>query len=277
MHKSELHNVLTFSSPAEFGEYCISKNMYHRGDSAGEWTNCLSGRDAARLAIVGDDSVVAAAQQLMEKFQSSIETSSFMDMPSVAGCYPCVPEALAGEPECMREPMEISSDTAPLTIVVDLACSGGISASIMQKRGVAILALVMALSVTRPISLKMLSCGDGTRNHVGDKYSICAVDFPTTPLDLATAAYGLSNVGFVRQLFYGVQGKKLGFTGKWGQFAGCGPYDCENPLYGQSVLKYMEIDGEVLYITGAVSESALIMKDPEAWLLEQLKKYQHHE
>lgn len=276
MHKSELHNVHTFSSPAEFGEFCLVKNITYDGDNHGKWTGFLKAAEAAKLAITGDDSHVASAEKMLEKFNTHIETSSFMDMPSVAGCYPCVPEALMGEPECMREPMEVSSEHAPMTIVVDTACSASVSARQMETRGIAILAVVMALSASRPITLKTVSVSSGFKNKEGDKYAIVAVDLPTTPIDLATAAYVLTHVGYTRNLKYGYASKYLGFDdGKWPTFKGVVYGKVQTVEYQENVKKYMELEGEVLMIPAAFSEDGVI-ENPEEWIQSILDKYQHH-
>jgi hypothetical protein len=275
MHKSELHNVHTFSSPAEFGEFCLVKSITYEGDSHGAWTGYLKAGAAAKLAITGDASHVASAEKMLEKFNTQIETSSFEDMPSVAGCYPCVPEALMGEPECMREPMEVSTEHSPLTIIVDTACSANVSAAQMETRGIAILAVVMALSASRPITLKTISVSYGFKNKEGDSYSVIAVELPTTPIDLATAAYVLTHVGYTRNLKYGYALKYLGFdNGKWPTFNRINYGNVQAPEYQERVKKYMQVEGDVLYIPAAYSDDGVI-KEPEKWIQERLNEYQH--
>lgn len=277
MFKHPNENVVVFDSPAEFGTHYLANKFYgNHSDNSKAWYANLSESQAANLAIVGDSSKVDDAEKLIEKFQTQIETSSFMDMPSVAGCYPCVPDAIMGEPESMREPMEIHSDHAPLTILVDIASSGGINAQQMEKRGTSILALVMALSATRPITLKVFSAGNGTENKAGDGFSITAVNINTTPLDIATAAYVLCNVGYCRRLHYDYQYQYFGFTGKWAQFKGLGVYASDTEEYAEKIKQYLDVDGECLYITGALSTNETVISDPELWLKQQLEKYQPH-
>ena len=50
------------------------------------------------------------------------------------------------------------SDASPVAVWVDLTCSGGFSAKDMEKRGTAILALVMKLKAIRPVDLYLVSC-----------------------------------------------------------------------------------------------------------------------
>lgn len=273
MYKSPVHNVVTFSSPAEFGQYALETKLKNPEPFRGQAVNFLSAEQSAELAIIGDDSQVEAAQKMIDKYDIHIDRTAFFDMPSVAGCYPCVPEALAGEPECMREPVLIESDTAPITFVVDTTCSASISGESMTTRGIAILAVIMAVAAIRPLTLKIISCSYGYKNSEGDAYSIIAIDIPTTPLDLASAGYAITNVALARHLMYGYAMKYQGFNGRWPDFRGIKYDDVESEAYKKKMIKYLELEGDVVFIPPSFSENGIIT-NPEEWIKEQLAPYQ---
>lgn len=282
MHKSQLHNVHTFESPAEFGNFALSTNLAfkNRANSDDSWHGNITAMLAANMAVKGDDKNVIVAEKMLEKFDTHVETSCFLDMPSVAGCYPCVPEALAGDPECMREPVEIANESAPITIIVDTSCSANVDSFEMEKRGIAILAVVMALTASRPVTLKAICVNHGYTNPDGDAYSIVTVDIPTTPIDLATTAFVLTHIGFTRHLMYGYTYKYQGWDGNcWPRMKGIDTTSAEglnSAEYEERIKKYLEITGETLILPPAFSEDGVI-QNPEQWIKEQLARFQHRQ
>jgi len=269
MYASETLNIRRFDSVAELGRYCKPWIASSKSD----WRGGISGQEAADLCVTGDESQVAAAQKLLEQFSVPIETAIYMDMPSVTGCYACVPEALAGEPECMREPQVVGNESAPLHVLVDLTCSAAVTADQMRRRGVAILAMTMALSATRPITLEVMAvmCGERREASGSDEFSIVSAKINTTPLDLATAAYALTHAGMTRQLIYRIETSEYGSKGKWPKFSGSRSHDSPERL--NAVRGYLGIDGELLLIPPVMHGNALAISNPEKWVLSQLEQY----
>jgi hypothetical protein len=273
MQKSSTQKVIRFDDSTDLAAHIKRNNIEYHDDNA-SWFGNITHSQALTMATKGDDSQVAAAEALMEKFSAEIETSQYSDEPSVAGCYACVPEALMGEPECMRVPELVGSESAPLSIYVDITSSATISADQIRKRGVAVLAAVMALSATRPISLHVITVmGGGKANSDGDEFNIVDVTIPTAPLDLATAAFALCHVGFARRLFYAVAMKEFKFDGSWPSFKGVPYADSRCEAYGAKVRKYLEIDGDVLLIPPANAAEPEIYTVPETWVRKQLEKF----
>ncbi len=153
----------------------------------------------------GDMSAVSKSDALLSKLEDFIHitASKFMIVDDVAGAVPNVPAYLAGHPLTMRRRQRTQSEQAPLTLVLDTCVSAGITPNQIMERGVAILAMVRALSAVRPIELYIgWTLGMyGTRPD-GAKGSDCAnsgfVRIDTAPLDLARSCYALTHPSFLR-------------------------------------------------------------------------------
>lgn len=185
-----------FESPAEFAEAADRDVPPDARGGLKYWTG-ETWEEARRNAASGRVDRVAAAEALLEKVQSEVEAPRAEWVRARAGAFPVVPEALAGHPDSMRRKVAAQSSSAPLRVFVDLVSSGGISHKHLERRGVATLALVMALGAARPVELRVL-VGMGGR---GDRLLV-AVRIPTAPLDLAAACNALTSAGFVRGLGY---------------------------------------------------------------------------
>lgn len=186
------------------------------GKRAHEWNGHVSTDRALDLLRNGDLSAVAASDALLEKFeQYSPSTSRRAWTDGVCGAIPNVPAFVAGQPLNMRRRIRSESEFSPLAIVVDLTTSASITADQIRARGIAILALVRALSAVRPIELwacVMLDADSRTN------CSTVAFRIETAPLDLARAAHILTHASVPRRLLYGIAEKAHRFAGGW-------PYD----------------------------------------------------
>ena len=150
----------------------------------------------------GNLGLVGRSDKLMKHFEELIiaPRPNYEVIPNVAGGFAMVPEMLAGSPVHMRMRRRTRSQLAPLSIVVDLASSGGIEASLVEKRGTMALALVRALSEIRPVNLYGLNIADV---YSSDKAN-SGVLFPieTSPMDLAHAAHCLIHQSVPRGIMY---------------------------------------------------------------------------
>lgn len=154
------------------------------------WKAALDGARRGRTALVAD------AERLLEQVQSEVLVSRSEWVRSRAGAFPVVPEALQGFPEPMRRKVWSPSDRSPLRVFVDLVSSAGVERAHLMRRGVACLALAMALGQERALELwAVIPARTGQR-------IVSVVQIPTTPFDLAGACYALTSVGFVRGLGY---------------------------------------------------------------------------
>jgi hypothetical protein len=156
--------------------------------------------------------------------------------------------------------------------MVDLGISAAISAQQVCNRGIAILALVRALSSHRPIELWACDFGssDPTMSGHGGANAVCiAAKIETTPLDLAAASYALTHPAFVRNVLFNLEKKYHNFLGGW-------------PFRINRALTRMEMEMLLRPMFHHVAETLALpglhvadqsMKDPEAWLTRQLAEH----
>jgi len=120
---------------------------------------------------------------------------------SYAGGRVSIPAYIAGSPKAMRRRKKLPDVTAPLTIIVNGSSSGTESASDLEKRGIAIAALVKKLSIVRPVSFYlMLSSQVGMSKREEEVSTYALIKFPSAPLDLTRASHLLSDQGWNRGL-----------------------------------------------------------------------------
>lgn len=175
-------------------------NVYE-DTSGARWYNNETAAETVDYAQRGDDRLVAEAERLIDQLSASIELPDLAWQPDVCGAYPIVPEFLSGQPDCMRRRLPQEQERSPVSIYVDVASSWQITADMLQKRGVAILALVMGLSRLRPVELNVIS-SLGCRGGNGAHITVAAIN--TRPIDLASACYALTSAGLARRVMYGI-------------------------------------------------------------------------
>jgi hypothetical protein len=206
-----------FASPLEFVEACRGAGVFF---SRSDWKGGLDSSQALTLTEAGDESRVQRAQSLVDRFSNDVDLDLVYPTwnSDVCGSYPIVPNFLAGVPETMmRRQLEVS-DRAPVTLWVCVTSSGGIETEQMEARGIAIMALAMALSQTRAINIRLFSGLSGPRqNH------IVSVDL-LQPFSLAQAAFMLSSQGFARGLTYDYLNRATNSGGGWPKSVTHGSY-----------------------------------------------------
>jgi hypothetical protein len=163
-----------------------------------KWAGGMTYSDAARAIAHGDMAGVEASDRLLSAFEADMHpTPTWRTFGTVAGGAPNVGAYLAGSPVAMRQRRRVVDAAAPLTVFVDTVSSGGIEAEDLRKRGVAVLALVRALSNVRPVTVYAVAA----MQHHGCANSWIAVSLDQ-PLDLARAAFALAHPAFARALMY---------------------------------------------------------------------------
>lgn len=181
--------------------------------TADDFNGYESMADAKRNSIEGRLSLVPQAEALLSQIETSglIARGAPAYVNDVAGAFPNVPAFLSGHPECMfrRGDVEALSEQSPMTVYVDCCASAAISAKELQGRGIAILALVLALSERRPIDLYVFaSLGES------DVATVPIVRIEARPLDIAAASYALTAAAFLRQMCMGWSAPG-GYRGGW--------------------------------------------------------------
>jgi hypothetical protein len=237
--------------------------------SSDSWYGNESHAQTLHYSEVGDTKLVPTAEALLDKLDTQIETSRRMWERAPAGAFTCVPDMLAGLPTPMRRQMLTTDDRAPITILATTTSSAGISASTLAKRGTVILALVMALSRIRPVSLHQLTVLDG--KDTGE--TVLTSEINTSPLDLATACYVLTSAGFARRLTYGLATKLNQFDGGWPRGYRFGN---SKPYFADLVLR-LGLDPKLTLVIASAELHDMLLSQPVAWINAQIANFTNQE
>jgi hypothetical protein len=139
----------------------------------------------------------------------------------VAGAYPFVPAAVAGDPLCMVTPTDESVKTKPIVrIIVNVAVSGNVPREVIYARGGAILAWVDELE-SSGYRCEIVIIESGLFGSKGDKPKgivfMATGKTPEEPLDIDRMGYLLCHPSVQRRIFFSLyEGdrklEELGFT-----------------------------------------------------------------
>ena len=212
----------------------------------------------------GETEHIPEAERTLEEVDAGIEILAPSWRPSVHGAYPMVPEFLAGAPDCMRVLHDELQDHAPVTVYVASDLSIGVSPSMMLKRGIALLAMVMKLNAERPIKLAMISenmMATGTEEHLQ------IIDIPTQPLHLATACFALTSNTFAQYLAYPVCSHTGGRV-IWPSNYDEGSWRWEAYLRGKGILGPKDLYFKAAYLLDGDQYT-----NPVPWVNAQIEKF----
>jgi hypothetical protein len=257
--------LIRYNSMAEIrAEYINSGASRRIGHSNSSWYGHETAAQTLIFSETGDTRLVPQAESLLVQLDQEIDVPRRAQVRCVAGGWPDVPAAISGFPLSMRRMEEINDDRSPISIYVNGVSSGGVNATTLTKRGVAVLALVMALSRVRPVELHYLSTLQNTRDKDGE--TIFDVRINTTPLDLASACYTLTSQGFTRRLTYQLGYAKYNFAGGWPK-----KYSYRNPRAYQDYLRsLLGLNPATSLIIDPVELHDLIVKEPLLWVQNQV-------
>lgn len=250
-------------------DYIKHRPANHRPDGNTSWFNGETETDSLALTASGDTRLVPEAERLIASLECNIDTPKRQWERSPAGAFASVPDVLAGLPTPMRRQVHIHDEGAPITILVTTTSSAGISAEMLQRRGIVILALVMALSRNRPVTLQQLCCVDGQDN--GE--TVILAEINTRPLDLATACYVLTSAGFARRLTYGLAKWHNNFIGSWPRDFN---FSAPQPYYAK-LLPRLGLAPEHTLVIEAARLGDALLDNPLAWINAQITRFTHLE
>lgn len=236
--------------------------------SMDSWFNNETYDDTIRKATVGNIQYVPEAEKLMEKLDLQIETPHREWQASVAGAFPCVPDAIMGRPQSMRRPVLVPNQYKPINIICVTDSSGGIDAKTLVRRGAAIMALTMAMTRIRPVTLKLCGIGNSKSSDPSGE-TITTAPINTTPLDLATAAYFFSSAGFARRLIYRVSEYNGGDTGSWPKKMNF--YDPTK--YYEYLAKTLTGDTKSTLVIGPARLGDELLSKPIEWIQDQIRRF----
>lgn len=275
MRIDQENKIIDFESPAEMARVCMEKKWVL---DSGLDTNGVTAKQVADGMTFGSDEAAAKAAEMLSMFDKEIETRGKTLTLDIGGAMPLIPAHLSGDPECFYSLDDCRDNMAPLSIIFDPSCSAAISAKAMKRRGTAVLALVMAMSAIRPISLELCCVLDvGEKHHRKNAkglVSFCCIRAPinTTPLDLATAAWCLTESGLPRFFGYGAATAVFDSPLCWQSVAGVDMRDSRNPKTIEATLDLMGRSRDALLIPSASSLDPLT-SDPESWVRSMFNHY----
>lgn len=243
----------------------VGDSGYESGYGNNSWYNNESRKRTLELSLSGDMRLVPFAEKELDRLDMSIETPRRSWTRGPAGAYCVVPDVLAGLPTPMRHMVSEPDERAPITILVITTSSAGIDAKTLERRGVTILALTMALTRIRPVSLQALSILNGRDN--GE--TVLTAEINTHPLDLSTACYVLTSAGFARRITYQLSTKIGGATGSWPR-----KFSYDNPTkYYNYLAETLAPDPSRTLVIGAAQLGDELLKNPQAWVERQVKRF----
>lgn len=253
---------------ARAGELSGSYRLRAQDRCSDEWAGGLGYEATLRVARDGDPSLVAASDALLSRYEDMAPASRRVrTVASVCGGAPNVGAYLAGSPVSMRRRQAMLDDAGPLTLVVDVASSAGITTEQLMRRGSAVLALARVLQSARPVSVYVgvSLCARSDRSKACHVYG--KLD---DPLDLSRAAWALSSPGFPRGLLYATGEEVLRGSGtvSW-------PYDSAARLmrlHAHEILSRVLSGTEILFVGAAFLDDQNV-KNPEQWLADMLAEY----
>lgn len=221
-----------------------------------------------RKGYTGDLAYVQEAEAQILEIETKIETPRMTWTRNVAGAFCSVPDMLAGLPTPMRRRTHLPNEYAPITIIVGTASSAGLRPAAFAKRGITIVALVMALARIRPISLHIM---DPSVGHDKDGETVIMAQVNTTPFDLATACYVLTDTRFTQLVAYGLERHVTG-TVSWPR-----GYSNDQAKYYAGLTNRLGLNPrDTLIVRDAFLHDTLIAR-PIEWLNEQIDRFTSQE
>ena len=233
-----------------------------------DWTGKTSYESAIDMTRNGDLRGVAASDKFLTRFEALAPMrGAWRVRDDVVGAVPNIPAFIAGTPLTMRRRERVAMETAPLAVAVDLVSSASVSAADLQKRGALILALVRALSATRPVEL-WVGGGASPSGKTKDGAWFTWFRLDTAPLDLARAAHIMTCPAVARGMLYGIITDEAGGSNlHW-------PYG--NHQWSRAnmrpVLSRVIGTGDMLTIAAPHTDDELVNK-PEQWFERMLKEF----
>jgi hypothetical protein len=243
----------------------------------GNWKACnsdthsgwaMNGESAETIfnkAVHGDMAAAKRASKMLDKFNKDLEFKSFAwkSVNSVVGGAVNIGAFCAGVPQCMRQRRRIATETAPLSIVVDICASSSTSSSTIETRGVAVLALIQRLSNLRPVQLYI-----ATAHHSPNGGNVGILIKMPSHIDLAKVGNAMASTGFMRYLCFCVENSIKAFG------TGAKPWQ-SHPKYrkhGAAFWRRLSGNEETLFVPPLMGNEEITSR-PYEWVESMLKQY----
>jgi hypothetical protein len=268
----------------ELPEVWKATKSYERGHSGEDWRGG-SDADLARCLVDGDRSCVAEAEGMLDAILDDLDMQSFarQSVASPVGGSPVVGAYLSGNPNSMRRWVtELdSSEQGAIRLIVDRTASCGVSPAEIRAKGIAMLALTMALQSVRPVELYAAVSFEapGPKNGTGDRYSrpnrtaCMLVRIGSRPLDLSSAGFALWSPLFLRRLGFSVLQKVAEGLAILDPKATRTHGGTSLPLPRIPIAEQVKAGpGDLVFAGQALDDNRAIAKDPLAWVKAQAHK-----
>lgn len=272
-------NTFEFPSHAEFSRVFRAElpEMRERAVNDKAWTG-ESLEESMGFAEHGNTACVAEAEKMLAEVEKHIDLALLRPSweASVCGAFPCVPDYLSGHPESMRRKVMQTSESEPVRIYVCMSSSAGVDHNDLTKRGCAVLALVMALQMVRPVELWTFQSLHGRKGDYhgsgtvrGDTYIKVALS--PSPIVMSEAAYGLTSAGFARNMTYSLGWNYSGFNGGWAEAVNYG----NNASTAKALAKVLGAESRNDLVIPPPTYGDAIIKTPVKWVLDRLAEYKN--
>lgn len=249
----------------------VPANVHTKEGCGSTWSGGLPWKTTMGFCHNGDLSSVAKSDKLLSKldmFPAPTARHTWID--DVTGAFPNVPAYLAGQPLNMRRKVKQDNEFQPLAVVVNLLSSASVKASDVHARGIAILALVRALTAKRPVELWV---GVTSQGKTSSESASVYFRIETAPLDLARAAHLISHPSISRALAYSILYDKFevpsGIPFAYG--AGMRGDDAQK-VFHQTIAHAFPHMSDVLAIP-MLHGADQTVSDPVAWIQEKVRHY----
>lgn len=248
---------------------CGEPRTSQRGSNSWEdtWSGGENIADTLALSKTGHTALVPQAHELLAQISAKLVTPKRTVLRTPVGPRTNVAEFVAGVPDYARRTIVLKDEGAPITVLACSTSSGGIDARTLTKRGVAILALVMALSRVRPVTLHSFTALHG--NDDGETVLVNRIN--TAPLDISRACYVLTSAGFARNLTYNLARAVNGFNGGW-------PYGKEynygNPVkYFSGLVQRLKLDPTKTLVIQSAEWDDPLVTNPVPWIQREIDRF----
>ena len=192
-------SAVVAESPADFRAWIEGKQAAGRFIESG-WGPIAA--DMWRGFEAGDNRLTARSDKMLTEIEAASPLAAIAreTIATVSGGAVNVAAHLAGSPVPMRRRVKVEAP-APLKIVVDVGASATLSNEIIERRGVAVLALLRLL-VSAGHAIEVYTVHANGNAADGSDTGFAFMRLETSPLDVARAAWVLSSPGFGRYIGY---------------------------------------------------------------------------
>lgn len=185
----------------------------------------------------------------------------------MAGAFPDVPSAIAGDPMSMRRLVDAPNDLRPIRIFVGMASSCSFSAEQLAKRGALVSALALQLAKTRVVEIYAVNAGSGQGRDW-----VCMVRLPM-PVGASDLSYWLCHQASVRGLLYTLEKRDTGVLSWPRRLYGHGDYSTPEAIAEQATLfGAKETDIVVPFPMAYNTAQADILVNSEVWMRNTLER-----